>query len=175
MNSCQPIGASCKPSTSATRSVEPTAAGWNNKDVTVKLKATDNEGGWGLKELTYRINGGQPITKQGDQVNLPIDVEVPVTGEDENTITYYATDKAGNVEDEQSLPVNIDKTPPKVDSTSPARDATGLSPPAKISVTFLESGSGIDPSTLTPYGFEVRKWVYKRGELVGSEQVSGTI
>jgi hypothetical protein len=46
-----------KPSTSATRSVEPTAAGWNNKDVTVKLKATDNEGGWGLKELTYRING----------------------------------------------------------------------------------------------------------------------
>src|SRR5829696_1436796 len=58
-----------KPSTSATRSVEPTAAGWNNKDVTVKLKATDNEGGWGLKELTYRINGGEPETKQGEQGN----------------------------------------------------------------------------------------------------------
>src|SRR5215203_2082963 len=121
MNSCQPIGASCKPSTSATRSVEPNAAGWNNEDVTVKLKATDNEGGWGLKEITYRINGGQPTTKQGDSVEVPA-----ITGEGEYTIAYYATDNAGNVEDEQSLQVKIDKTAPTIKSTSPADKARSV-------------------------------------------------
>jgi hypothetical protein len=164
-----------KPSTSATRSVEPTAAGWNNKDVTVKLKATDNEGGWGLKELTYRINGGEPETKQGEQSNLPIDVEVPaITAEGETTITYYATDKAGNVEDEQSLKVNIDKTPPQVDtkSISPANTATRVSPTdPKISVAFIESGSGIRLSTLSPNGFAV----YKATRFSGTERVSGTV
>ena len=165
-----------KPSTSSSRSVQPNAAGWNNTDVTVKLKATDNDGGWGLKELTYRINGGEPITKQGDQVSSPIEVQVPVTAEGENTLTYYATDKAGNVEDEQSLQVKIDKTPPKVDvnSISPADNATRVSPSAKISVTYLESGSGIKVSTLTD-GFGLLRETRLPGGSIGSERVSGNV
>jgi hypothetical protein len=140
-----------KPSTSATRSVEPNAAGWNKEDVTVKLKATDNEGGWGVKEITYRINEGEPTTKQGDSV------PVAVTDEGENTLAYYATDKAGNVEDEQSLKFKIDKTAPTVKSTSPADRATNVPLSAKISATFLESGAGIDPNSLTKDAFTVEQ------------------
>ena len=143
-----------KPSTSATRSVEPNAAGWNNKDVTVKLTATDNEGGWGLKEIAYRINGGQPTTKQGDSVEVPA-----ITAEGEYTIAYYATDNAGNVEDEQNLQVKIDKTAPTIKSTSPADKARSVPLSAKISATFLESGSGIDPSTTNTDTFKVGEWV----------------
>src|SRR5215207_3488630 len=42
-----------KPSTSATRSVEPNAAGWNKANVTVTLNATDNQGGSGVQKITY--------------------------------------------------------------------------------------------------------------------------
>jgi hypothetical protein len=106
---------------------------------------------------------------------LPIDVEVPaITDEGETTITYYATDKAENVEDEQSLKVKIDKTPPQVValSASPANNATRVSPTAKISISFLESGSGIRPSTLSPNGFAVYK---KATRSTGTELVSGTV
>jgi hypothetical protein len=155
-----------KPSTTATVSPQPNSFGWNNESVTVKLNATDNEGGWGVKEITYRINGGQPTTKpverQGDSV------EVPVKDEGENTIAYYATDKAGNVEDEQSLNnVKIDKTALTVKSTSPA-DKGRLSAD-KISATFLEI-AGIDPSTLITNTFQVYQ-VTRSGDV----SVSGTI
>jgi hypothetical protein len=155
-----------KPSTSATRSVEPSAAGWNKEDVTVKLNATDNEGGWGVKEITYRINGGQPTTKQGDSVEVPA-----ITAEGETTIAYYAADKAGNVEDEQSLQVKIDKTAPTIKSTSPADRATNVSLLAKISATFSESGSGIDPSTVNTDTFKVEQ-VTSSGNVPVSGKVS---
>lgn len=139
-----------KPTTSATVSPQPSTFGWNKEDATVKLKATDNEGGWGVKEISYRINEGEPTTKQGDSVEVPA-----ITAEGETTIAYYATDKVGNVEDEQSLKVKIDKTAPAVKSTSPADQATNVSLSAPISATLFDSGSGIDPSTINTDTFKM--------------------
>ena len=153
-----------KPSTSATPSVEPNAAGWNNEDVTVTLNATDNQGGWGIKKITYSASGAQTIAQtdaSGNSVKVPLDHEGTIT------LTYYATDKAGNVSDRKTLTVKIDKTAPWVKSTSPSNKATSVSSSAKISVTFLEGGAGIDPATLNTNNFSVWR--------SGGEQISGTI
>jgi VCBS repeat-containing protein len=152
------------PTTNATRSVEPNAAGWNNEDVTVTLTATDNEGGSGVKEITYSINGGQPTTVQGSSV------QVPVSAEGETTIAFYATDNEGNIEQQRTTTVKIDKTAPAVSSISPINNATGVSPTAKISATFSESGAGIDPATLSTSTFTV-----VQVRPTGNEPVSGTV
>ena len=98
-----------KPSTSAARSVEPNAAGWNKENITVTLNATDNQGGSGIQKITYSASGAQSIA----QTDAPADsVEVVLDQEGTTTLTYYATDKAGNVEDQRSLTVKIDKSAP---------------------------------------------------------------
>jgi dipeptidyl aminopeptidase/acylaminoacyl peptidase len=84
-----------KPSTSTIRSVEPNAAGWNKENVTVTLKATDNQNGSGVQKITYSASGAQNIA----QTDVPGDsVEVAFDQQGTTTLTYYATDKAGNVE-----------------------------------------------------------------------------
>jgi len=156
-----------KPTTTPTRSVEPNAAGWNKENVTVNLNATDNEGGWGVEKITYSASGAQTIAQTdayGSSVKVPLDKEGTTT------LTYYATDKAGNVEDQKTLTVKIDKTAPWVYSTSPANNATGVSASDKISATFLESGAGIDSSTLTTNNFAVYQMTPS-----GNMPVSGTI
>ena len=98
-----------KPSTSATRSVEPNTAGWNKANLTVSLNATDNQGGSGVEKITYSASGAQSIA----QADAPGDsVEVALDQEGTTTLTYYATDKAGNVEDKNSLMLKIDKSTP---------------------------------------------------------------
>jgi Bacterial Ig-like domain len=158
-----------KPSTSATRSVEPNTAGWNKENVSVKLNATDDQGGWGVQKITYSASGAQTIAPTDASGNS---VDVKLDQEGTTTLTYYATDKAKNVEDEQSLQVKIDKTPPKVDvnAISPAENATRVSPSAKIRATFLEEGSGIDPSTINADTFQVYQ-VTRSGNV----SVPGTI
>jgi hypothetical protein len=98
-----------KPSTSATRSVQSNAAGWNKENVTVTLKATDNQGGSGVEKIAYSASGAQSVA----QTDAPGDsVEVAFAQEGTTTLTYYATDKAGNVEDQKTLSVKIDKMAP---------------------------------------------------------------
>jgi hypothetical protein len=98
-----------RPSTSATRSVEPNAAGWNKENVTVRLNATDNQGGSGVQKITYSASGAQTIA----QTDAPGDsVEVILDKEGTTTLTYYATDKAKNVEVQKSLTLKIDKSAP---------------------------------------------------------------
>jgi hypothetical protein len=156
-----------KPSTSATRSVEPNAAGWNKENVTVKLDATDNEGGWGVDKITYSASGAQTIAPTDASGNS---VDVKLDQEGTTTLTYYATDKAANVEDQKTLTVNIDKTAPTVKETSPTDNATRVSTSAKIRATFLEEASGIDPSTLNADTFQVYQVTSS-----GNVSVPGTI
>src|SRR5258705_58497 len=56
------------PSTLATISQLPNAAGWNNSDLTVTLNATDNEDGIGVRELFYTVNG-TPLHALGSAVS----------------------------------------------------------------------------------------------------------
>ena len=79
------------PITTRSLSPQPNAAGWNKEDVTVTLNATDDDSG--VKEISYSINGGQSTTAEQSSVQIP-----PITNEGETTISYFATDNAGNVE-----------------------------------------------------------------------------
>jgi len=77
----------------------------------VSLSATDNPGGSGVKEITYSATGAQPIagtTAPGSSASIPVTVE------GETTITFFATDNAGNAESPKAVTVKIDKTKPVI-------------------------------------------------------------
>ncbi|HEU4942652.1 MAG TPA: hypothetical protein VFT18_05255, partial [Gaiellaceae bacterium] len=86
------------------------AAGWNNSDVTVTLTAQDDAAGSGVKSITYSATGGQPIpstTVNGSTAG------VVISGEGVTTLSFFATDNAGNTSDTGTYTVRLDKTAPE--------------------------------------------------------------
>src|SRR5215208_5331085 len=163
-----------KPSTSATRSVEPNAAGWNKENVTVRLNATDNQGGSGVQKITYSASGAQTIAQTdatGDSVEVILDKEGTTT------LTYHATDKAQNVEDQKSLTVKIDKSAPTGsviinDGASRTRsrsvtltlNATDPSPGSGVSqMRISNTESGLSSGTWEAYS-TTKAWTLSSGK-----------
>ena len=73
--------------------------------VTIRLSAIDNSGGVGVATITYSIDGGEPVTVIGSRATLVVDSGDEHHSDDgdhvaggAHTITYYATDAAGNAE-----------------------------------------------------------------------------
>lgn len=98
------------PTTTATPSPRPNPNGWNNTTVTVDLSAEDNPGGSGVKEISYTLSGAT----LGGSVVAGNSASVPISAEGSTTITYFATDIAGNQESPKTLMVRIDKSPPEM-------------------------------------------------------------
>jgi hypothetical protein len=99
-----------KPAITASAAPPANAAGWNNSNVTVTLTATDDANGSGIASITYSATGGQPIastTVNGSSTN------VVISGEGITTLSYFATDNAGNTSDVGSLTIKLDKTAPE--------------------------------------------------------------
>jgi hypothetical protein len=136
---------------------------WTNEEVQVILSAQDNEGGSGVKDIYYSVNGDQPTVY--DPQYPPV-----ISSEGTTTINYYATDNMGSIESPKTFTVKIDKTPPSVASTDPLNNATGVSATANVQVTFTEDGSGINPNTLTSKTFKV-----VQVKPTGNVAVSGTV
>jgi hypothetical protein len=112
------------------------ANGWfTTSPVTVILTSTDNTL---VKQIDYSINGAaQPTTVHGASTLFQI------TNQGVNTISYHATDEAGNVEAPKTLAVKIDTTPPVVSVTGVTNGATytlGAVPTAGCSTTDAISG-----------------------------------
>ena len=98
------------PHTTAQATPPPNAQGWNNSDVQVTLRAEDNPGGI-VKQIEYALSGAQTAASQvvsGDTVSINL------FNQGVTTITFFATDVAGNVEPPQGLTVRIDKTQPVI-------------------------------------------------------------
>jgi alpha-tubulin suppressor-like RCC1 family protein len=129
------------PTTTASPSSAPNAAGWRNSDVTVNLSAADNLGGSGVKQISYSATGAQTIAS----TTVPGDTApVAITAEGETTITYSAKDVAGNVETPaKNLTIKLDKTAPatSIDAGSPSGPIKDNKP------TFDFSGSDALTST----------------------------
>src|SRR5205814_4850856 len=107
----KPISDTIPPATLAVISPQPNAAGWNNSNVTVTLNSTDNEpGGTGVKQIQWSLKGAQTAssTIPGSTTTLTISTEGTTT------LTYFATDNAGNQEVPKTLTIQIDKTPPSI-------------------------------------------------------------
>jgi len=71
-----------------------------------------------VKQISYSINGGAPLTVPGASTLLQI------TNQGVTTISYQATDEVGNVEALKTLAVKIDTTPPVVSVTGVTNGAT---------------------------------------------------
>jgi len=84
-------------------------SGWRTTSQSVTLTAADT-GGSGMLAVTYTLDGGAPQFYSNP---------FTVAGDASHTVTYYATDAAGNVEATKTGYVNID-------STKPLTTATGL-------------------------------------------------
>lgn len=125
------------PTSTATVSPKPNAAGWNDGPVTVNVSAADEDGGSGVATITYDTGSG-PQTVDGDSAS------VPVSTEGTTVVTYHATDAAGNAEEPHTLTVRIDETAPTISASNVTADATSVN---GTSVVYDASASdNLDPS-----------------------------
>jgi hypothetical protein len=118
------------PTTTATLSTPSNANGWNRDDVTVTFSAVDNGPNVsGLDAIHYTLAGAQlgggTFGSNGS---------VRISAEGVTTVTYYATDRAGNAEAARTIRVAIDRTPPVI-AGMPA-EGCSVWPPNKKMVTI---------------------------------------
>jgi hypothetical protein len=86
------------------------------------LNSADNVGGSGVQSIRYWLNGNQSnaVVITGNSAIFT------VTAEGSTTVSYAASDVAGNVEATKSVTVNIDKTAPvTVANATPAANTAG--------------------------------------------------
>ncbi len=134
------------PTTTASLSPQPNAAGWNKNDVTVTLTAADNAGGSGVKQITYSASGAQAIASATVHGSF---ASVVISSEGITTLTFFATDNASNVESAHSVTIKLDKTPPSIaGSQSAAPNANGWNN-SNVTVHFACSDalSGLVPGS----------------------------
>ncbi|HEX7961459.1 MAG TPA: hypothetical protein VF493_16165, partial [Terriglobales bacterium] len=147
------------PVTTASVSPNPNGNGWNNSNVSVTLNATDGEatGGLGAQQITYSASGAQAIA---NTVVSGASASIPITSEGITTITFFATDFAGNAEEAKTFTVRLDKTPPTISgSRTPAPNANGWNN-TDVTVQFqctdatsgLAAGSPPVPTVLSAEG-----------------------
>jgi hypothetical protein len=127
------------PITTATTSIAANTSGWFTADVTVTLQASDGALGSGVQSIGYSLNGSN------DSVSAD-NLEIPITTEGVTTLTYQATDHAGNIEPQQTLTIMLDKTAPSAadlsDITVNATSAAGAV--VTFDLAASDEVSGID-------------------------------
>src|SRR5205807_870457 len=135
------------PTSSAMPSPPPNANGWNNTSVTVTLAATDNPGGSGVQSINYTLTGAQT----GSAVVPGNTASFTISAEGTTTVTFYATDNAGNVEGTKTLTVKIDKTAPTLTfgPATPAPNAAGWNN-TNVSVPFTAADALSGVASTTP-------------------------
>lgn len=110
--------------------------GWYNQNVNVTLNASDDKSG--VAKTEYNINNGNWQTYQG-----PFDV----SAEGVNVVHYRSTDLFGNIEDDQSVTVKIDKSAPTLNvsfNTSVLTDRNHALIPIKALVDGADTLSGLE-------------------------------
>jgi Pectinesterase/MBG domain/Immunoglobulin domain len=127
------------PTSSASVSQAPNAAGWNNSDVLVTITATDNEGGSGVHEIIYSVNG---VTQHEHSAQAVVSVSTEGT----TIISYFAKDDSGNTEEAQTLTVKLDKTAPVIGEVTrtPANAAGWNNSNVTASFSATDTLSGFD-------------------------------
>jgi M6 family metalloprotease-like protein/uncharacterized repeat protein (TIGR01451 family) len=97
------------PTTASMVSPAPNANGWNNSNPTVTLMAMDESGGSGVKQITYSASGAQNIAST---VVNGASTSIVISAEGTTTVSFFATDNAGNIEVPKTVTIKLDKTPP---------------------------------------------------------------
>lgn len=95
------------PAVTASASGERGGGDWYRGPVDIALDATD-DGGSGVASLTYVLDGSTPVEVAGDQATIRLTQDGP------RTVTYWATDGAGNQSAQGQLTVRIDTETPSI-------------------------------------------------------------
>lgn len=135
-------GDTIPPITTAAISPQPNGAGWDNSNVTLTLKSTDNAGGSGVKQVTYSVGGAQSIAStvvNGSSASFTVNTEGMTT------ITFFGTDNAGNVESTNTQTIQLDKTPPSINCGAP--DGIWHASDVSIACSAADLLSGLANST----------------------------
>lgn len=85
---------------------------------------------------------------------LPAVATVPISAEGVTTVTYYAVDKNGNREQDRSVEIRIDRTPPSLSTTGVLLGGCELWPPNRRMVPVGTLSAADVPSGLA--AFDVR-------------------
>lgn len=123
---------------------QPNEHGWLNTDAVVRITATDGAAGSGVVSVTYSAYGAQslaPVTARGNTAAIAI------TSEGVTTVTYGATDRAGNAEPAHALAIRLDKTAPQIRFAGAATFTVDQLAAISCTVTDLGSGLAADPCT----------------------------
>jgi len=96
------------PETTCSLDPLPNANGWNKTNVTVTLRATDNEGGSGVHGIGGILDKINLEAVSGDERTIVIETEGI------HTLVYWAFDNAGNREAENTQEIMIDWKPPTI-------------------------------------------------------------
>ncbi|MEU8436898.1 hypothetical protein AB0F18_29135 [Streptomyces sp. NPDC029216] len=154
------------PTASASVSPSPNSAGWNNTSpATVNITGDDGSCGSGIQKITYSASGAQPIAS----TDAPgASAAVPITVDGVTTVTFTATDNAGNTSAPQTITVRLDTAAPTINIVRPTAatylfhqsvtasyacaDATSG---VASCVGTVPNGSQIDTSTFGSHTFTV--------------------
>ncbi len=141
------------PITTATVSDE-SVKQYYNSDVEVVLSATDSSqdasvAPSGIESISYSIDDGAIIAVPADGNPLTAATTVKVTGDGNHKLSFYSTDKAGNIEDSQAITFIIDTIPPTITGTSSiVANANGwYKGDVTVHFTASDDGSGINTVT----------------------------
>ncbi len=149
------------PQTSADNQCTKTNGYCTGSTATVVLTSQDQAGLSGVKEIRYVINGGAETVASGTNLTtnsttgaVSTSVSVPLDGSGEASVTFYAVDKADNVEPGNGVSLKYDNIAPAVTHTNtPAPNADGWNN-TDVTVHFdakdNDGGSGVDPARTTP-------------------------
>ncbi|HXJ65933.1 MAG TPA: chitobiase/beta-hexosaminidase C-terminal domain-containing protein, partial [Actinomycetota bacterium] len=122
------------PTTTVTCNSAACSAGWYKAAVTVRLSATDNQGGSGVGATYYTTNGSTPTTSSTLYTGA---FDVAST----TTVKFFSTDLAGNAEAVRSQLIQIDGAAPIVTLTNPANNSS-FKWGTKITVTAVATDQG---------------------------------
>jgi sugar lactone lactonase YvrE len=161
------VGDPTKPISKVSISPNPNALGWNKSLTEWRIQATDNDGGSGIREIRYTIDGGTERIAAGADVRIAIEEDGP------HTLSYYAVDEAGNTETAKVSSIKLDQVDPV---TTPVANAKGTS----LALPATDNRSGIARTVYTMDGGAEKTYVTplvldgKRHTIVfWSEDVAG--
>ena len=124
------------PTTTAAQSPAATVAGWNSSAVTVRLSAVDDPGGSGIAKTSFTVDGGAAQTY--NSTTPPV-----ISAVGTHPVTYWSTDKAGNVEATKSLTIKIETTAPTGSVTINSGAAWTNALAATLTLSASDAGSGV--------------------------------
>ncbi len=159
-----PTWTTLPPTTTATLSPVPNAAGWVNSDAAVNLSVADNSGGSGIQSLTYSATGAQSI---GSTTVVSNSAVLNITTEGQTTLMYNAADYADNVETAKTLNVKLDKTAPHLAITSPQAQDYSHAETFALAWTSDDALSGIASDSATLDGSTVTN-----GQVIDASHLS---